>query len=306
MRAISPERRGDAATTAMATPTRRRSPDGLTKVEGGEAGHVYSWQRIRLDGETETAISGATSKTYTLVAADVGKKFKAKLSFTDDDGNAESRTSAVYPAAQAAPIVANTAPTGADKTVTLAEDGSYAFKAADFGFADSDTDDALASVKIMTLPDAGAGRHGGEHGPGHRGGGPRQADLRACRTAMATASDGTTAIASAYTMTVDVTNDVATGAPAISVTRAGLTLRSKSTVADADGLTRAERGEAGHAYSWHWLRVDGATERATAETSKTYTLVAADVGKKIKVRVTFSDDDGNAESCTSAAYPWGR
>ena len=295
--------------------------DGLTRAEGGEAGHVYSWQWIRVDGETETAISGATSKTYTLVAADVGKKFKAKLSFTDDDGNAESRTSAVYPAAQAAPIVANTAPTGADKTVTLAEDGSYAFKAADFGFADSDTGDALSSVKIMTLPSPGTLALDGTTAstdqviaaadlgkltfePAANGHG----DLYATFTFKV--SDGTTESASAYTMTVDVTavNDVATGAPAISGTaRKGLTLiASKSTVADADGLTRAERGEAGHAYSWHWLRVDGATERAiSAATSKTYTLVAADVGKKIKVRVTFSDDDGNAESRTSAAYPSG-
>ena len=295
--------------------------DGLTRAEGGEAGHVYSWQWIRVDGETETAISGATSKTYRLVAADVGKKFKAKLSFTDDDGNAESRTSAVYPAAQAAPIVANTAPTGADKTVTLAEDGSYAFKAADFGFADSDTGDALASVKIMTLPSAGTLALDGTTAstdqviaaadlgkltfePAANGHGDPYA------TFIFKVSDGTAESASAYTMTVDVTavNDVATGAPAISGTaRKGLMLTaSKSTVADADGLTKAERGEAGHAYSWHWLRVDGATERAiSAATSKTYTLVAADVGKKIKVRVTFSDDDGNAESRTSAAYPSG-
>ena len=123
-------------------------------------------------------------------------------------------------------------------------------------------------------------------------------------------SDGILESASAYTMTVDVTavNDAATGAPAISGTaRKGLTLiASKGTVADADGLTRAEGGEAGHAYSWQWIRVDGETETAiSAATSKTYTLVAADVGKKVKVKVSFSDDDGNDESRTSAAYPSG-
>ena len=295
--------------------------DGLTKAEGGEAGHAYSWQWIRVDGVTETAISGATSKTYRLMAADVGKKFKVKLSFSDDDGNAESRTSAAYPAALTSLIVTNAAPTGADETVTLAEDGSYAFKAADFGFADSDTGDALASVKIMTLPSAGTlaldGAAAGTDqviaaadigkltfGPAANGHGDPYA------TFIFKVSDGTTESASAYTMTIDVTavNDAAAGAPAISGTaRKGLTLiASKGTVADADGLTRAEGGETGHAYSWHWLRVDGGSETAiSGATSKTYTLVAADVGKKIKVRVTFSDDDGNAESRTSAAYPSG-
>ena len=207
--------------------------------------------------------------------------------------------------------------------MTLAEDGSYAFKAADFGFADSDTGDALSSVKVATLPAPGKGTLALDGTTASTDQVIAAADLGKLTFEPAAnghgdpyatftfkVSDGILESASAYTMTVDVTavNDTATGAPAISGTaRKGLTLiASKSTVADADGLTRAERGEAGHAYSWQWIRVDGATETAiSAATSKTYTLVAADVGKKIKVRVTFSDDDGNAESRTSAAYPSG-
>jgi VCBS repeat-containing protein len=50
----------------------------------------------------------------------------------------------------------NTAPTGADATVTLAEDGSRAFAPADFGFADADAGQTLAAVRIDTLPAAGS------------------------------------------------------------------------------------------------------------------------------------------------------
>jgi hypothetical protein len=47
-----------------------------------------------------------------------------------------------------------TAPTAADVTIDVTEDGSHVFSAADFGFADADGD-TLASVTITTLPAAG-------------------------------------------------------------------------------------------------------------------------------------------------------
>ena len=50
----------------------------------------------------------------------------------------------------------NDAPTGADKTVSLNEDGSRTFTAADFGFADKDAGDALKAIRIDNLPTAGS------------------------------------------------------------------------------------------------------------------------------------------------------
>ncbi|MBB4862598.1 VCBS repeat-containing protein [Pseudomonas nitritireducens] len=50
----------------------------------------------------------------------------------------------------------NDAPTGADKTVSLNEDGSRSFSAADFGFADKDAGDALKAIRIDNLPTAGS------------------------------------------------------------------------------------------------------------------------------------------------------
>ena len=51
-------------------------------------------------------------------------------------------------------------------------------------------------------------------------------------------------------------------------------------VSDDDGLTRV-------AYSYRWLRVDGATETNIGTGSSSYELVAEDLGKRIKVRVAF-------------------
>ena len=52
-------------------------------------------------------------------------------------------------------LARNTLPTGAERTVTIAEDTQYTFGAADFGFGDRDAGDALASVTVATPPGAG-------------------------------------------------------------------------------------------------------------------------------------------------------
>ena len=92
----------------------------------------------------------------------------------------------------------------------------------------------------------------------------------------------------------------ATGAPAITGTAAvGQPLAVDLTgIEDADGLTNVS-------YSYQWVRVDadGLSNPAdiTDATDATYTLVDADLGKTLKVRVTFDDDGGNTETLTSAA-----
>ena len=92
-------------------------------------------------------------------------------------------------------------------------------------------------------------------------------------------------------------NSPATGAPTISGTaQVGQTLTaSTSGIADADGLSNA-------AFSYQWIASDGTTDTdISGATSSTYTLLAADEGNTIKVRVTFTDDASNEESLTSAA-----
>ena len=88
-------------------------------------------------------------------------------------------------------------------------------------------------------------------------------------------------------------NSPATGAPTISGTaQVGETLTAgTSGVADADGLSNVQ-------YEYQWLADDTAIQGAT---DATYTPVAADEGKVIKVRVSFIDDEGNEETLTSAA-----
>ena len=59
---------------------------------------VYAYEWLRVDGDTETPISGATESTYTLRAADVGLKVRALARFRDAGSNPELLESAAYPA----------------------------------------------------------------------------------------------------------------------------------------------------------------------------------------------------------------
>ena len=94
-----------------------------------------------------------------------------------------------------------------------------------------------------------------------------------------------------------VPNTAATGAPTITGTaQVGETLTASTTgIADANGLTSPT-------YTYQWIRVDGTDEANIAsENSSTYILVDADLGKTLKVRVTFDDDLGHTETLTSEA-----
>ena len=93
------------------------------------------------------------------------------------------------------------------------------------------------------------------------------------------------------------TNTAPRGAPEITGTiEAGSVLTAAvSTITDSDGLDNAT-------FEYQWIANDGTSDTdIDGATNATYTLVAVDVGKTIKVRVTFTDDAGTQETLVSAA-----
>ena len=90
-----------------------------------------------------------------------------------------------------------------------------------------------------------------------------------------------------------VGNTPATGAPTIIGTaQVGKTLTADTSgIADTDGLDNVS-------FSYQWLSSRDAA--ISGATGSTYTLVSTDLGKIIKVKVTFTDDAGNSETLTSA------
>ena len=92
-----------------------------------------------------------------------------------------------------------------------------------------------------------------------------------------------------------VSGSPATGAPTISgAAQAGQTLTADpSGIADDDGITNPT-------FCYQWVSNDGNADADIPDaTASTYEVSDDDVGKTIKVRVTFTDDAGNGESLTS-------
>ena len=93
-----------------------------------------------------------------------------------------------------------------------------------------------------------------------------------------------------------ISNDPATGVPTITGTpEVGESIGANtSDIADADGPEDIS-------FTYQWLRNDGTSDtEINREVTQYYRLTSADVGKTIKVRVSFTDDAGYAETLTSA------
>ena len=257
----------------------------------GLADAIFTYQWIANDGTEDTDIQDATGSTYILATADEGKTIKVRVSFTDDGGNQETRTSAVTvavaaipnSAATGAPTISGTAQVGQMLTASTSNisdsDGlanaifTYQWIAND-GTEDTDIQDATGSTYILATADEG----------------------KTIKVRVSFTDDGGNQETRTSAVTVAVAaipNSAATGAPTISGTaQVGQALTaSTSGISDSNGLANAT-------FTYQWLADD---TDITDATGSTYTLAAADEGKTIKVRLSFTDDSGHQETLTSAA-----
>ena len=90
------------ASTVQVGETLSVDTSGISDTDG-IVNSIFTYQWIANDGTEDTAIQDAIGSTYTLASADEGKTIKVRVSFTDDGGNQETRTSAVAVAVAAAP-----------------------------------------------------------------------------------------------------------------------------------------------------------------------------------------------------------
>ena len=254
--------------------------DGLDNV-------VFAYQWTRSDGNGDTDISGANGSSYTLVEADEGQTIKVTVTFTDEAGNAESVTSDPTGEVDARP---NSRATGAPAIDGITRVGGT-LTADTSGIEDDDGLDSAAFAYQWLRGDAEiVGATGSSY------------------TLVAEDEGQTIKVQVSFTddqghaesLTSDPTGEVearpntlATGAPTIDgIVRVGQTLTADTSgISDDDGLTNV-------AFGYQWIR--GSTG-ITGATGSSYTLVEADEGKTVKVRVSFTDDRGNPETLTSDA-----
>ena len=280
--------------TAQVGETLAADTSGIADADGlSDVSYAYQW--IRTDGGTDTDIAGATDSTYTLTNDDQGKTIKLKVWLIDDNGNSETLTSAATAAVASRP---NTPATGlptisgtvqVDQTLTADTSGitdadglsdvSYAYRwiridGGTYAYIAGATD----STYTLTVADEGK--------------------TIKVRVSFTDDAGNEETLTSAATATVAARpNSPATGLPTISGTvQVDETLTADTSgISDADGLTNVS-------YSYQWIRNDGTNDSDIGgQTGSTYTLVSADEGKTIKVKVSFTDDADDEETLTSAA-----
>ena len=288
--------------TAQMGETLMADTTGIADVDG-MSGAVFSYQWLTNGAH----IAGATSDTYTLVETDVGKAIRVRVSFDDDRNFLETLTSEAT-ATVVTPLTAEfqDVPDKHDGTaftflIAFSEPISIGYATLRDDFLDV-TNGAATNAKrvdgqsdlwqITVEPDSDAAVTvvlpitedcGTQRAVCFRAGGNE-------RRPLSNRSELTVPGPAAA-------NSPAMGAPSISGTaQVGETLTvDTSGIDDADGMS-------GAVFSYQWLanEVNIDTE-ITGATDPTYTLVEADVGKAVKVRVTFNDDDYNEETLTSEA-----
>ena len=350
------------------------STRGISDANGlRNVSYRYQWIRVDSDGMSNAEdIAGATSRTYILSAAEVGKKVRMKVSFTDDKGFEEELTSPAWPssgtvvaAPSASVLVSNISETGGAGTISVAtHDRAQGFTASGRFSSYTLTGIELKlrgtlvagtctvpGVRLVTGTPTASGGVTLTHDPADVTGcnadidlaytAPLETILRRGNTYYVVAEgEGTLKTTSSSSETsnfigwsidnghlrrsagstggfarratevmnirvngrANPPNRPADGAPVISgLARQGATLSaSTSEISDRDGLTLDR-------FRYQWVRVDadGSSnpEDIAGATSSRYTLAAADVGKRVTVKVRFRDDDGHPEEVISAAWP---
>ena len=292
--------------------------DGLPSSFPGD----YAFQWIRVDStDAETDISGATGRDYSPVNADVGNRLKVRVSFNDNGGAPESRTSEVHPSlgypvggltVQPRPAAC---PDDSDWCAEMTVEGREIPSVTTLGFdknaygALDDTEFVLGgvtyeveqmwiyveqdsvSVELSRPPPAGTVFDIG---------GAQVEFTSGNLTSTSALVPAGFVIVDGQQMTVSMKagNLPARGKPVVvGAAVVGQTLTaSAGGIFDWNGTERAVAGDSGFAFEYQWLQVDGNNETTiSGATSDTYTLDAADVDKSIKAQVSFTDDLGNAE-----------
>ena len=247
----------------------------------GLANATFSYQWITDD----SVIVASAARIYTPTDGDRGKSVKVRVSFTDDEGNDESLTSANTATVEAR---ANSPATGLPTISGTAQVGET-LTADTSGIADAD---GLSNVQYEYQWLADDSDISGATNDTYTPVAADEGKVIKVRVSFADDAGNNETLTSAGTAAVAAANTPATGAPTIIGTaQVGETLTANTSgVADVDGLSNVQ-------YEYRWLANDSGISGAT---NATYTLVAADEGQVIKVQVTFTDDAGNNETLTSA------
>ena len=260
----------------------------------------YTWFRCNSNGSNcDTEV--ATGQSYSLTRADVGKRLRLRLQFSDDNGVTGIRTGAPWPGAGVigtTPVPVSLEVVRDRLDVTFQQDlktdavppaGAFAVNVNLQPVAVSEV--GMVGSRSVRLT------HARRVSPGEAVTITYLRPIAANQRLQNAEGDQSASFAGRSVRNVAPVNVAATGAPVISGTaEVGEVLTAgPGTISDGNELTNSS-------FSYRWIRVgdDGEADIPGA-TGSTYTVSGDDVGKRLKVRAVFEDDAHYSEARTSEA-----
>ena len=254
--------------TLTANTSAINDPDGLNAFS-------YQWMR------NGSNITGATAANYTTGDADVGSTLSVRVSYIDDQGTAESLTSAVTASVQNV----NDVP-GGSLVINGVLREAETLTANVSGITDND---GLGTLTYQWLRNGStiAGATGTTYNTSNT-------DVGSNLAVRITYTDGqgtVEMVTSASTAAIQNINDAPNGQPLIS----GIATEDQTLTADVSGISD---DDGPGTFSYQWLR-NGAN--IVGATNSTYASTDADVGATLSVMVRYTDGHGTLESLTSSS-----
>ena len=261
----------------------------LADIDGTVSGETWKWESSS-DGQTNWAtISGAASASYTPVAADVGKYLRVTATYTDPQGPdktaeaasdgtvlAEPNSAPQFSSPTAGRSVPENTPAGRDigSPVTAADTPGDALTY-ELGGGDAGSFNIVSTSGQLQTKD------------------PLDYESKSSYSVIVTVTDSASAVAD-VPVTITVTNVEEAGTITFSSSPPQVDTAFTATLADPDGSI------SGESWEWEissdqisWDDIDGAT-------SSSYTPVTDDVGKYLRVNVSYTDGEGSGKSKRSA------
>ncbi len=252
---------------------------------GSPTSYARQWLRCDTAGTNCTNISGATATTYVLTATDVGMTIRVKVTATNGSGSANVNSAqtatvvAAAPVVSAVPTISGTAKDGQTLTSTT---GTW-----------SGTATITYARQWNRCNSGGTGcvAISGATGTTYV---VTTADIGSKLNVTVTASNAVGSASSSSVVSALITGNAPanTALPAISGTAKEGQMLSATT--------GAWTGTATITYAYQWQSCTPTCTNISGATAATWRLVAAQVGKTIKVVVTATNGAGSA-SATSAA-----